>query len=310
MMLNNMKIGTRLMMLLILLLLLMVGVGVAGLIGMNKTNEGMRSMYDDYAVGFSRVSMVANLILDSRLNISLLLLNPTTAEVKRYTVLIESHIGSIQQTWKLYTSTFTPMTHDERVLVDKLDEDLDRFIKNGLQPLLSHLHAGNIKEAIVLNKGSLIDLFDPVQEGIEKLGDMQLFSAREEFESSQSRYTTIRTITLALILLAVILGGVLGFSIIRGVNRSVGEMRSVMVKMAEDGNLSVRAQVYGQDEIGQTATAFNRLIEGFSGIIRQAIDSATVVSSTAAQLSVSSAQIAQGSQGQLHLQQRLWNRLP
>ncbi|MEQ1837260.1 MAG: methyl-accepting chemotaxis protein [Candidatus Nitrotoga sp.] len=297
-MLNNMKIGTRLVLMLIFLLLLMVGVGVIGLLGMNKTNEGMRSVYEDHAVGFSRISMVASLILDSRLNISLLLLDPTPAETKRHTELIENHIGNIKQTWQTYTSTSASMTHDERVLVDKFDEDLDRFIKDGLQPLISQLREGKIKEAIVFNEVKLDQLFEPVQEGIEKLGDLQLYIAKDKFDTSQSRYTTVRNTTLVIILLGMALGGALGFSIIRGINRSVGEMRSVMVKMAEDGNLSVRAKIYSQDEIGQTATAFNGLIEGFSDIIRQTIDSATAVSSTAAQLSVSSAQIAQGSQAQ------------
>lgn len=298
MMLNNMKIGTRLMMLLILLLLLMVGVGVAGLIGMNKTNEGLRTVYEDHTVALSQIGMVESLTLDSRLNMSLLLLDPTPDEVSRHTGITESHIKNTKETWKTYLSTSAAMSQDEKVLVDTFGVNLDRFIKDGLQPLISLLREGKTKEAIVFNEVKLDQLFEPVQEGIEKLADMQLMGAKDEFESSQSRYTTIRNITLTLIFLAVILGGALGYSIIRGVNRSVGEMRSVMVKMAEDGNLSVRAQVYGQDEIGQTATAFNRLIEGFSGIIRQAIDSATAVSGTAAQLSISSAQIAQGSQAQ------------
>ena len=297
-MLNNMKSGTRLVLMLTMVLLFMVGVGVAGLIGMNKTNEGLRTVYEDHTVALGEIGMVASLTLESRLNISLLLLDPTPVEVSRHTGIIESHIKNTRETWKTYSATSAAMSQDEKVLVDTFSVNLDLFIKDGLQPLISLLREGKIKEAIVFNEVKLDQLFEPVQDGVEKLGDIQLFSAREEFESSQSRFTTIRNITLALILLAVILGGALGYSIIRGVNRSVGEMRSVMVKMAEDSNLSVRAKVYGQDEIGQTATAFNRLIEGFSGIIRQAIDSATAVSSTAAQLSVSSAQIAQGSQAQ------------
>ena len=298
MMLNDMKIGTRLVLMLTLVLLLMVGVGVAGLVGMSKTNERLRVVYEDHTVSLGQIGMVANLTLDSRLNMSLLLLDPTPGEISRHTGIIDSHINNTRETWKAYYASSASMTPDEKVLADTFSVNLERFIKDGLQPLISLLREGKVKEAIVFNEVKLDQLFEPVQEGVEKLEDMQLFGAREEFESSQSRFATIRNITLALILLAVISGGVLGYSIIRGVNRSVNEMRSVMVKMAEDGNLSVRAKVYGQDEIGQTATAFNRLIDGFAGIISQAIDSAIAVSGTAAQLSASSAQIAQGSQAQ------------
>ena len=91
-MLNNMKIGTRLMMLLTLLLLLMVGVGVAGLLGMNKTNEGLRVVYEDHTVALGQISLIASLTLDSRLNMSLLLLDPSPPEVARHTGIVENHI--------------------------------------------------------------------------------------------------------------------------------------------------------------------------------------------------------------------------
>jgi len=106
----------------------------------------------------------------------------------------------------------------------------------------------------------------------------------------------MRAISIALILIGAVSGIVLGLSIIRGINRSVGELRGVMVKMSADGDLSAHAKVYGKDEIAQTAAAFNGLIEGFAKIIRQVLANADTVSSTAAQLSVSSSQIAQGSQ--------------
>lgn len=226
--------------------------------------------------------MVESLILDSRLNMSLLLLDPAPNEIVRHTGIIESHIRNIKETWKAYSATSAAIAQDEKILADAFSVNLDRFIKDGLQPIITLLREGKVKEAIVFNEVKLDQFFEPVQDGIEKLGDKHLFGGKEEFDASQSRFATTRNITLTLIFLAAISGGVLGYSIIRGVNRSVTELRSVMVKMAEDGNLSVRAKVYGQDEIGQTAAAFNRLIEGFSKIIRQTIDSSTAVSNSAA----------------------------
>src|SRR3989338_9903670 len=112
------------------------------------------------------------------------------------------------------------------------------------------------------------------------------------------RYTMVSNFAIALILIGMALGGALGFSIIRGINRSVDELRGVMVKMSVDGNLSARARVYGQDEIGEAATAFNGLIDGFAGIIRQVLGHAGTVSGTAAQLSAATSQISQSSQAQ------------
>ena len=109
---------------------------------------------------------------------------------------------------------------------------------------------------------------------------LQIDVAKQEFVASKSLEVTIRTMTIALILLSAILGCVLGYSIIRGINRAVSELCGVMVKMTVDGDLCARAKVYGKDEIGQATAAFNLLIEGFAKIVRQVIDSANTMIGT------------------------------
>ena len=80
--------------------------------------------------------------------------------------------------------------------------------------------------------------------------------------------------------------------------RPTQELQSAMQAMQTSGDLTRRVVVRSQDEIGKTAQAFNALIEGFAGIIRQVVSGATTVSNTAAQLAVSSGKISQGSQAQ------------
>jgi len=79
------------------------------------------------------------------------------------------------------------------------------------------------------------------------------------------------------------------------VTRTTRELQVVMQNMNSDGDLSKRVVVRSQDEIGKTALAFNSLIDGISGIIRQVLDNAARVSSSATQLATSSWQIAQSS---------------
>jgi len=93
-------------------------------------------------------------------------------------------------------------------------------------------------------------------------------------------------------------GGILGSSIIRGVNRSVGELQGVMVKMSQNGDLTTRARVYGRDEVGVAAVAFNTLIDGFASIISQVNASARTVSGSVENLSASSVRISQSSRSQ------------
>ncbi|TXT25079.1 MAG: methyl-accepting chemotaxis protein [Gallionellaceae bacterium] len=148
---------------------------------------------------------------------------------------------------------------------------------------------------VLSRAAQIIALNAPLNEALDGLIEMQRRDSEELHEESTASFTAARTVSIALILAGLILGGALGFSIIRGIHRSVGELRGVMVKMSADGDLGARAKVYGRDEIGEAATAFNGLIEGFANIIRQVLSNADTVSGTAAQLSASSRQIAHGS---------------
>jgi len=101
----------------------------------------------------------------------------------------------------------------------------------------------------------------------------------------------------AQIIIQVFLYFIIGW-VISFITRPTRELQQAMLVMHADGDLSKRVIVRSKDEIGQTATAFNGLIDGFANIIRQVSSNARTVSDTAAQLSAASLQIAHSSQAQ------------
>src|SRR6185369_2069798 len=65
-----------------------------------------------------------------------------------------------------------------------------------------------------------------------------------------------------------------------------------------EGDLTRRLTVHGKDEIGQTASIFNEMMENFNGLVRQVGNSASQVSTQARELSNAATRVASGS----HLQ--------
>ncbi|MDZ4201749.1 MAG: methyl-accepting chemotaxis protein [Gallionella sp.] len=99
------------------------------------------------------------------------------------------------------------------------------------------------------------------------------------------------------LLIQVVLFFVIGW-LINLVTRPSRELQLTMQAMQADGDLTRRVPVRSRDEVGQTAVAFNALIENFSGILRKALTNAALVNDTVNLVASASANITRGSQAQ------------
>jgi len=293
-MLNNMKISSRLEILLAFLLAGMVLIGGLGLYASGKASSALESTYDDKMVPLLQLDAIARANLGSQLAIFTAIAQPD--DMAKYIQQLEENRVVIDKQWKAFQTSL--IDEEDKTLAAKFAQVSGHFVEEGIKPTLEAMRANNLAKMKWAQIEYVLPLSDPMHKALDALIEMQQRDAKQLHEESAATFKTMRMVSIALVLLGVVLGGALGFSIIRGINRSVNELRGAMVKMSSDGNLSARAKVYGQDEIGQATTAFNGLMDGFADIIRQVLANSGTVSSTAAQLSQSTLQIAQSSQAQ------------
>ena len=293
-MLSDMKISSRLMILLAFLMAGLVVVGAVGLYAAGKTNEALESVFDEKLVPLMQLTAIAKANLGNRLAIANAIIQPEN--MADYIQVVGKNKAEIDKQWEAFLTSLTD--EEDRKLAAKFAEVRGRFVEEGIKPAVAAMRANNVAEIRRIQIEHVNPLYAPLFEALDALIEMEKRDTEKLHEESTVTYKNMRMLSIVLILTIIGLGGALGFSIVRSINRSVSELRNVMVKMSADGDLSARAKVYGQDEIGQAATAFNGLIDGFAGIIRQVLGHAGTVSNTALQLSASSAQIAQSSQAQ------------
>ncbi len=86
--------------------------------------------------------------------------------------------------------------------------------------------------------------------------------------------------------------------LINQVTRPTRELQQIMKAMQADGDLSRRALVRSQDEVGQTAVAFNALIENFSTIIRQVLNGVDRINKTTSHIATTSSEVSGSSRAQ------------
>ncbi|MDP1594672.1 MAG: methyl-accepting chemotaxis protein [Gallionella sp.] len=292
-MLNNMKISSRLIAMLVSLLVLVVVVGGVGLVGMSKVNDGLHTVYDDRTVPLMDLGLIIDMANRIRTN-AVIAANAIQTEnaVKANTDTVKLD-GEIDTLWKKYIAT--TLTTEEKQLADNFGQQW-KIYRESRDVTMNRAMEGDFVTAKENARQDAGPKFTAARETLFNLIALQGEVAKQEYEAADSLYELTSNIAFALTLIGGGMGIFLGYSIIRGINRSVNELGGVMTSMAKNGDLNVRAKVYGKDEIGQAATAFNGLIDGFATIIRQVSNGAGTVSGTAAQLSASSLQIAQGSQ--------------
>jgi methyl-accepting chemotaxis protein len=86
--------------------------------------------------------------------------------------------------------------------------------------------------------------------------------------------------------------------LINQVTRPTRELQQVMLAMQTDGDLTRRVAVHSKDEVGQTAVAFNALIDNFSAIIRQVLSGVEKINNTTSHIASTSSEVAGSSRAQ------------
>jgi len=91
----------------------------------------------------------------------------------------------------------------------------------------------------------------------------------------------------------------IGPFILNSITNSLGTLRNSIMNVQGTGDLSKRATVYGDDEIGQTTKAYNAMLLTFRGVTREVSNGAETVAVASAQLTEIASQVKSNSYQQI-----------
>ena len=266
---KNLSIRSRLIFVVGFMSLLLVGMGMLGMFGLSKTNEGLRTVYEDRTISLGQITDIQARLIRNRLDISSAINNPTPEAIKEQVAKVEHNIGEINKIWEAYMATY--LTPEEKKLADSFDDHRKKFVGEGIKPALDALRANDIKEANRLSLGALRSLYKPVEAGIAALVKLQLDVAKQEYDDAQKRYATIRNISITAIVIGVGLGILIGFLLIRAIMRPLADAQSVAGKIAM-GDLSSAIDINSNDEIGQLLASFKIMQASLQSIVAEIKD--------------------------------------
>ena len=254
--LGSMSIKARLAFVIGLMSVLLIGIGLYGLYGLTKANEGLKTVYEDRTIALGQVDHIESLLLQNRLAIAVSLNTPTPDVINHNTAKIEKNIEEISTVWGAYMATY--LTPEEKKLADKFADDRKKFVTEGLKPAVAALRANNIKEANRLVVDVIRPLYQPVGEGIAALGELQLNTAKAEYEQAQSRYATIRNTSIAIIVAGILLSIWIGFILIRAIVKPLQNAVGYFGQIAQ-GNYANIIEPPAHNEIGKVLNALRQM---------------------------------------------------
>jgi len=298
-MFNNMKVGSRLMLLVGILAIFLVVVGALGLRGMAIAIGGLKTVYEDRTVSLVDLGEINKLF---RTNVTEIFRamqhNPGNELAQLHDHPIGVHLGAIDGNiakldarWAKYMATY--LTPEEKNLAEDFEKKHKEFDTAILLPILQALKKNDFSletEKIFIVEGRKYG--KAMGDALDALIALQDRVAKEEFDSASSQYALARIVSIAAIITGLALGIILAFWIIRSITRPLGRAMVIAENIA-NGDLTNRIEAGGGDETGQLLQSLATMQLNLRQMTAEISTNADQLASAASQLASTSDQVAQ-----------------
>jgi methyl-accepting chemotaxis protein len=217
-----------------LLIGMTLAVAALGAWGQWRSQGTMRSMYEDRTRPLEQLGTVNYLVTRNRVLVTdAVMRGDPEAALKRAQQVLDN-VTKADTAWQAYSST--RMTEEESALAQAVAAGRKALFEEGIGPATTALQAGRFdaaKEAL-----ARVSQLNPVfTEPMDKLVDLQIRLAEEDFVSSQAMASRLNTAAAALLVVALALGAAIGRSLTLSVTRALGaepaELAAVASRIAQ-----------------------------------------------------------------------------
>jgi len=185
--------------------------------------------------------------------------------------------------------------------IKKVEERVDAWMSKAANPEIEARRAMNqysvsIEDvAIMMMTGQGKTIMDALRLKLQEIIDAEevLIGVRGKEQESTSEFAI--SFTLMGTLLAIVIGVIVAFFVVRGILVPLKATSNMLKDIAEgEGDLTKRIPVNTKDEIGELGNNFNVFIEKLQGIIRNITGATTQLAASAEQMSATTEQTSAG----------------
>ncbi|MDQ7968282.1 MAG: methyl-accepting chemotaxis protein [Oxalicibacterium faecigallinarum] len=282
-MLKNITIKSLLLFVMGLLSLLLIGTGALGLFALDKTDDSLKTVYQDRTVPLGNLNTVITELTINQLDlVSSIYADPD--QMARTMDAIEARLKKIDTAYAAYMATYA--NEEEKQIAAKFAADYKIFVDKALQPAVTAARNGNILRVTEIVNENMTPLIQPVRRGIDQLIAMQLEEAQLAFTLSQERFVLTRNISIGMIVFGVLVAGFMTAMLIRAIARPLQDAVQIARSVAA-GNLTQQIDVTSSNETGQ-------LLQALKEMNSSLLQTVSAVRNSTETITVASGEIASG----------------
>lgn len=291
---GNLKTATKIVSAFLIVSLILAGLGVYSVLSLRTSNQNMKEMYSNNLISVRDLSAAEISYQLNRVYTRDMSNTTDTDKITDYKQKIASGRQEIVQKVDNYRPLAT--TAREKELLASFDQEYASYEKLFDQALV----LAEQDDAAAFNTFLTTQLTvqgQNVLNNLDGLIKVNVELADEANNHSQSAYSSAFILTISVVIAAVILSIMIGYLIARSISRPLMQMLHVATEVA-NGNLTQQADISTKDEVGQLATALNRMVHNLKELINGIVLNSQSVAASSEQISASTQEIASTSTNQ------------
>jgi methyl-accepting chemotaxis protein-1 (serine sensor receptor) len=304
-MFRNTTIGTRLWVLIVVTNILLLIVGAFGWLGMSRSNDATRQIYQQQLAAAVHLSEARANQLLVRVLLDQATFAPEPAEAHKRAATAEGFAKQSEAAWKSYLAL--PRSDEENKVAQEVSARREAMYTQGVAPMIAALKAGDRERVMgyVLDTIPKLDIaFTTVN---SELGKLQLAGAQAVYADSQQRYGRLRALSLAVLVLGVVFSTVVAWRLRRSI---VAPLDAAIVRFeriaagdlsaaATDRNGSTRHDDRGdRSETGRMLLMLSRMEASLAAMVDEVRTGADAIASASRQIAMGNTDLSQRTEEQ------------
>jgi PAS domain S-box-containing protein len=227
---------------------IMVVIGAAGIYGTRSMDAKLKSIFEDRAIPLQQLAEINDHMLDNVMALRGAFIHakigrPDSDVADR----VARNSATIVKLFDAYMSTY--LTPEEKQVADSFAAKRKTYVEEAVRPGVLLVQAGKFDELGDLLTAKGETLFAGLKIDLDKLIQIQVNEARNEFEGGQQQYIAVLGASIVLLVLGVLLGILNGLFTSRAITVPIARLNTVMDNIAQ-GKFGSRVVIDRDDEIG------------------------------------------------------------